>query len=300
MASDNHVAARADTLPTWPVHEAAMAVLPALVRAELHLRRLAGPRAAALSERMLQVFEGLIDAAQEVECYTRRWEDAALAAIAEPLASALTVYERAGDGVASEHPAPRCGHGAEEPRHAPDFAEIMVRHTGDDGMPCVNAGKTWGHACDAVARGTDPREVAAFLSREVTNDDDWRNLRQVATGCAAAGWQAATAPGTVLRAALAAECGDGWWTGPADSPVHIAASSLLALVENHQALMQALRRLIPAAEAHATDAGALADEVADDPDAMADEKQGRRLHATETAADITFALHTLKHAKGLR
>ena len=82
--------------------------------------------------------------------------------------------------------------------------------------------------------------------------------------------------------------------------MHISASSLLALTESHQALIQAVERLLPAADAHATDAMTLADEVADDPDASADEQQARRQHATETDLDIGFAHSTLQHTKGMR
>lgn len=164
----------------------------------------------------------------------------------------------------------------------------------------INAGVTWEHACAAVASGVDPRAMASLLGRAVPNDDDWRSLLHVATGPAVADWQAATAPATVLRAALAVANDDGWWTGPGDSPVHVSASSLLALVESHQALIQAVERLLPAADAHGTDAMTLADEVADDPDASADEKHERRRHATETDLDIGFSRSTVQHAKGMR
>jgi hypothetical protein len=103
----------------------------------------------------------------------------------------------------------------------------------------------------------------------------------------------------VLRAALVLADDDCWWTGPGDCPVHVSASSVLALVESQRELVEAVGRLIPAADAHATDADALADEVADDPAATADERQARRLHAAATAADIAFALKTLEHAKGV-
>ena len=284
---DQRNARGSGALTTWPVHDAVMATLPVLVRAELHLRRLAGGRADALSRRLLHLFESLIEVSGDVESYARQWDDPALIAIAAPLAAALSAYERAGDGIPPEQRP--CG-------HASAFAAIIVREA--DGGRRINAGETWDRACAAVTNGTDPREVASLLSREVANDDDWRNLLHAATD-SATGWQAATAPGTVLRAALAVENDDGWWTGPADSPVHVSASSLLALTESHRALMQAVGRLIPAADAHATDAMTLADEVADDPDASADEKQERRLHATETELDIGFAHSTLQHAKGM-
>lgn len=285
-----------DALTTWPVHDAAMAVMPVLVRAELHLRQLAGKRADTLSWRLLHLFETLVEISGDVERYARHWDDPALIVIAAPLTAVLAAYERAGDGVASEQPQRPRRHDAEERRHASAFAAVIVRET--DGERRINAGATWEHACTAVASGADPREVTSLLSREVTNDNDWRDLLRSATD-SAAGWQAVTAPGTLLRAALALETDDGWWTGPGDSPVHVSASSLLALVESHRALMQAVGRLIPAAEAHAADAMTLADEVADDPESSADEKQERHLHATETELDIGFAHSTLEHAKGM-
>lgn len=298
MTNQNTRGARGnEALPTWPVHDAALAVLPVLVRADLHLRRLAGQQADALSRRLLQLFETLIDIAGDVETYSRHWTDPALVAMAAPLAAALAAYERAGDGVASEQTQQPRGHDTEERRHASALAAVIVRET--DGERCsVNVGATWDRACAAVASGTDAHQVANFLNREVTNDDDWRNLLHAATD-SAAGWQAATAPSTVLRAALAVANDDGWWTGPGDSPVHVAASSLLALAESHRALIQAVERLIPAVDAHATDTMILADEVADDPDATAEEKQARRQHATETELDIGFAHSTLQHAKGM-
>ena len=55
MTNQNTRGARGnEALPTWPVHDAALAVLPVLVRADLHLRRLAGQQADALSRRLLQ------------------------------------------------------------------------------------------------------------------------------------------------------------------------------------------------------------------------------------------------------
>jgi hypothetical protein len=186
MTSRNNRAARGnEPLPTWPVHDAVLAVLPVLVQAELHLRRLAGRRADALSRRLLRLFETLIEIAGDVESYSRHWSDPALGAMAAPLAAALAAYERAGDA-------------------------------------------------------------------------------------------------------------------PGERPAHVAAASLLALMESRQALIQAVERLIPAADAHATDAMALADEVADDPDVTADEKHERRRHATETDLDIGFARSTLQQAKGMR
>lgn len=99
MRSQNNRGARGNAaLPTWPVHDAALAVLPVLVRAELHLRRLAGAQADALSRRLLHLFETLIELAGDVESYSRHWSDPALVAMAAPLAAALAAYERAGDG----------------------------------------------------------------------------------------------------------------------------------------------------------------------------------------------------------
>ena len=50
MTNQNTRGARGnEALPTWPVHDAALAVLPVLVRADLHLRRLAGQQADALA-----------------------------------------------------------------------------------------------------------------------------------------------------------------------------------------------------------------------------------------------------------
>lgn len=264
MTTRNNRAARGNAaLPTWPVHDAALAVMPVLVRAELHLRRLAGNQADARSRRLLQLFESQIEIAGDVESHSRQLSDPALVARAAPLAAALAAYERAGENVASAQR--RCGHDPLEPQRAAVFAALIVRET--DGTVRINAGATWEHACTAVA-----------------------------TGAAVAGWQAATAPATVLRAALAVANDDGWWTGPGDHPVHVSASSLLAVVKCHQALIEAVERLLPAADAHATDAMILAD----DPDASTDEQQARRRHATETDLDIGFARSTLQHAKGMR
>jgi hypothetical protein len=70
-----------------------------------------------------------------------------------------------------------------------------------------------------------------------------------------------------------------------------------ALALNQHSLRRAIERLLPAAEAHATDAETLADEAAADPNATPDERHGRRAHANEVQADITFALAALAQAK---
>jgi len=289
---------------TWPVHDAALAALPVLVRAELHLRRLAAPQAGELSGRLLAVFEGLIGIAGDVECYGRRWDGGELEAITAPLATALAAYERAGDGLPAEAPTANDGDHLPLPHGATDLAALAVPKADDgdddvDDAGGIDATATWHAACAAVRHGADARTVALALMRAVPDDGDWHELWQTATSCGANGWQAATAPGTVLRAALVLADDDCWWTGPGDCPVHVSASSVLALVESQRELVEAVGRLIPAADAHATDADALADEVADDPAATADERQARRLHAAATAADIAFALKTLEHAKGV-
>jgi hypothetical protein len=188
------------------------------------------------------------------------------------------------------------------PRFGTDLASSAVVSSAAAGTAgCrLDAAATWDRACDAVRHGADPRDVARALRCGGFDDAFWRDLRCVATDGAAAGWQVATAPGTVLRAALAMADGDVWWTGPGDSPIHISASSLLALVDSHHALQQAVERLIPAADAHATDADALVEEVADDPNATLDERDARRRHADDVQADIGFARLALRQAEAVR
>ena len=289
---------------TWTVHDAALAALPVLVHAELHLRRLAAPQADELSWRLLAVFEDLINLAGDVEGYGRRWDGGKLAAITAPLAAMLAAYERVGDSSPVE-PAAN-GDADPPPRGVPDLAGLAVPKTqddddDDDGEDAgrIDATATWNAACAAVRHGADAPEVARALMRAVPDDADWRRLWQTATSCGAAGWQPATAPGTVLRAALVLADDDAWWTGPGDCPVHVSASSVLALVASQRALIEAVGRLIPAAEAHATNADALAEEVAEDPAASADERRERHLHAAATAADIAFALNALEQATGV-
>ena len=288
-----------DSAPsTWPVHDAALAALPALVRAELHLRRLAAPEAGRLSDRIVKLCEDLIDAARDVEHHALRWPGGILATIANQLVPVLAAYERAGDGLSVE-PEPETDE-QDLSQPATGLTGLVVPEQGrDTGAGGIDATATWNRACETVRRGANPREVARTLLRTVGADAGWRDLRETATSCGGECWQDATAPGTVLRAALAVENDDRWWTGPADGPLHVSASSLLALVQSHRALMQAAGRLVMAADAHATDAKALADEAANDPAATADEKQARRQHAAETKADIAFALHALHHARGL-
>jgi hypothetical protein len=79
--------------------------------------------------------------------------------------------------------------------------------------------------------------------------------------------------------------------------VALAHAERAALVLNHHSSRRAVERLLPATEAHATDAETLADEVADDQNATADERRSRRTHADQVQADITFAIGALARAK---
>jgi hypothetical protein len=65
-------------------------------------------------------------------------------------------------------------------------------------------------------------------------------------------------------------------------------------------LRRAVERLLPSAEVHATDAETLVDEAEEDPHATADERRGRRTHADEVQADISFALEAVAMAQRIK